>query len=78
MKLSGCKATNLSFAGRVILARSVIQAIPVYAMMTIPIPKSILQDIQRIQRSFIWGHEEGSKKFHMIKWDILTLPRFGG
>ncbi|PNY06182.1 ribonuclease H [Trifolium pratense] len=78
VKLSSWKATNLSFAGRVTLAKSVIQAIPIYTMMTIPIPKSILHDIQRIQRNFIWGHEEGTKKFHMIKWDNLTLPRFGG
>ncbi|MCI23473.1 putative ribonuclease H protein, partial [Trifolium medium] len=33
-KLSGWKTTNLSFAGRVTLAKSVIQAIPIYSMMT--------------------------------------------
>ncbi|MCI30807.1 putative ribonuclease H protein, partial [Trifolium medium] len=37
-KLSGWKATNLSFAGRVTLAKFVVQAIHVYSLMTIPIP----------------------------------------
>lgn len=54
-KLSGWKATQLSFAGRVTLSRAVIQAVPVYSMMTTPIPKSCLDDIQRLQHNFIWG-----------------------
>ncbi|WJX78916.1 hypothetical protein P8452_62093 [Trifolium repens] len=78
LKLSGWKATNLSFAGRVTLAKSVIQAIPIYSMMTTPIPKSILLDIQRLQRNFIWGHDEGQKKMHMIKWDTMLLPKESG
>ncbi|XP_045810188.1 uncharacterized protein LOC123904586 [Trifolium pratense] len=83
LKLSGWKTTNLSFAGRATLTKSVIQAIPIYSMMTTPIPKSVLMDIQRLQRNFIWGHEEGQKKMHMIKWDTLMrdtlkLPKENG
>lgn len=37
-RLSGWKAKHLSFAGRVTLSKSVIQAISVYTMMTTPIP----------------------------------------
>ncbi|GAU48590.1 hypothetical protein TSUD_405800 [Trifolium subterraneum] len=77
-KLSGWKATHLSFAGRVTLAKSVIQAIPVYTMMTIPIPRSILIDIHRVQRNFIWGHEADQRRMHMVGWNKLLLPKSSG
>lgn len=47
-KLSGWKANHLSFAGRVTLSKSVIQAILIYTMMTTPIPQSCLNEIQRL------------------------------
>ncbi|MCH89608.1 putative ribonuclease H protein, partial [Trifolium medium] len=77
-KLSGWKAKQLSFAGRVTLAKSVLEAVPIYPMMTSKIPKSCLEDIQRIQRSFIWGDTEGGRKFHAVSWDKVTTPKWMG
>jgi hypothetical protein len=57
-KLSAWKAKQLSFAGRLTLAKSVLEAVPIYTMMTEKIPKSCLEDIHRIQRNFIWGEYE--------------------
>jgi hypothetical protein len=54
-KLASWKASQLSFAGRVTLAKSVIEAVPIYPMMSSKIPKSCLEDIQKMQRQFIWG-----------------------
>jgi hypothetical protein len=54
-KLSTWKAKQLSFAGRVTLAKSVKEAVPIYPMMSTKIPKSCLEDIQKMQRQFIWG-----------------------
>jgi hypothetical protein len=74
-KLSGWKASHLSFAGRVTLSKSVIQAIPVYSMMTTLIPKSCLAEIQKLQRRFIWGEEENKRKLHSLKWSTLISPK---
>lgn len=74
-KLSGWKANHLSFAGRVTLSKSVIQAIPIYTMMTTLIPKSCLNEIQRLQRNFIWGDLEDKKRMHLVKSDTLILPK---
>lgn len=41
-KLSGWKAKELSFVGRVMLSKAIIQAIPVYPMMTTLIPVGAL------------------------------------
>lgn len=46
-KLMAWKAKQLSFAGRVTLAKSVMEAIPIYPMMTNKIPKACLDDIHR-------------------------------
>jgi hypothetical protein len=75
-KLSAWKASHLSFAGRVTLAKSVIEAVPIYPMMSSSIPKSCLEDIQRIQQSFIWGNTDQKKKFHAIGWDKITVPKW--
>jgi hypothetical protein len=47
-KLSMWKATHLSFAGRVTLAKSVIEAIPIDPMMSTLIPKACLDELQKI------------------------------
>lgn len=54
-KLSNRKARHLSFMGRVTLAKSVIEAIPIYPMMTYYLPKSMILDIHKLQRDFVWG-----------------------
>jgi hypothetical protein len=52
-RLTGWKTKHLSLAGRITLAKSVIQAIPIYPMMTMPIPRTCLNEIEKIQRAFI-------------------------
>jgi hypothetical protein len=74
-KLAGWKAKQLSLAGRITLAKSVIQATPIYPMMSTPLPKSCLQEIEKVQRAFIWGDNEDGRKAHMISWDTITKPK---
>lgn len=77
-QLSGWKSSHLSFVGRVALSKSVIQAILVYSMITTPIPKGCLRDIQTLQRQFVWGDTENKRRVHMVKWDTMTLPKHLG
>ncbi|GAU11214.1 hypothetical protein TSUD_342040 [Trifolium subterraneum] len=78
-KLSKWKAKQLSFAGRVTLSKAVIEAIPIYPMMTTAIPKACLQEIQKIQRAFIWGDDDDGRKYHAVNWEIVTKPKaYGG
>jgi hypothetical protein len=65
-KLSAWKAKHLSYAGRITLSKAVIEAIPLYPMMTTAIPKACLNEIQKIQRAFIWGDANGNKKYHAV------------
>jgi hypothetical protein len=74
-KLSNWKAKQLSFAGRVTLSKSVIEAMPIYPMMTTAIPKACLHEIQKIQRGFIWGEVGNGKKYHAVSWENVTKPK---
>ena len=61
-KLKGWKGQCLSQAGREVLIKAVAQAIPTYAMQCFTIPKSIINGIERMCRSFFWGQKADEKK----------------
>ncbi|KAK2435125.1 hypothetical protein QL285_020204 [Trifolium repens] len=65
----------MSFAGRVTLAKSVLEAIPIYPMMTNIIPKACIDEIHKIQRSFIWGDADQARKCHAVGWEMVTRPK---
>ncbi|KAL8141078.1 hypothetical protein V2J09_007099 [Rumex salicifolius] len=70
---------TLSLAGRVTLARSVLSAIPSYAMSSTRIPNSMCDKLDRVCRSFIWGGYSEVRKLHLVAWEDMCLPkRLGG
>lgn len=66
-KLTPWKGKHLAFTGRVTLAKSVMEAMPIYPMLTNIIPKSCINKIQCLQREFIWGDNNNGKKYHAVK-----------
>lgn len=52
-RLSNWKAKSLSFAGRLTLTKSVIQALPSYIMQSAYIPRHLCDDIDKRCRSFL-------------------------
>lgn len=74
-RLTMWKTSHLSFAGRVTLAKSVLEAILIYNMMSAKIPRTCLDDIQKIQRNFIWGDSDQKRRWHAVAWDVVTLSK---
>lgn len=52
-KLTSWKNNQLSFAGRVTLTKSVLEALPTYAMMSSRIPIKCIKEIHKIRINFI-------------------------
>lgn len=52
-RLSSWKASTLSLAGRVTLAKSVVAALPSYCMQTMLIPKGVCEILDQLQRNFV-------------------------
>ncbi|KAH9722591.1 putative ribonuclease H protein [Citrus sinensis] len=78
MRLTGWNAAHLSFAGRVTLAQSVIQAMPIYAMQTTLLPSSVWNRIDKSCRRFIWDGNSKTPKMSIVGWDKVCLPKNHG
>ncbi|KAK5839052.1 hypothetical protein PVK06_007809 [Gossypium arboreum] len=73
-KLNGWDARRLSLAKRIILAKSVLFAIPIYFMNIAHIFISVCKEIEKIARNFIWESSVSERKLALvILWDCC-LP----
>eukprot|EP00253_Pinus_taeda_P014528 PITA_14528 len=68
----------LNFAGRLVLTKTVLQAIPQYLLSMLLAPKGILQQMRTIQRSFLWNGNGDKKKWALVAWNKLCKPKSMG
>lgn len=70
----------ISRAGREVLLKNVIQAIPTFAMSVFLLPIELSKDIERTMNSFWWGCEgDRVRGIHWKSWERLCVPKkFGG
>jgi len=54
-RLSGWHSRFLSFGGRLILLKSVLTALPVYALFFFKAPSGIISSIESLLNNFFWG-----------------------
>ena len=66
-KLKGWKEKLLSQTGKEVLLKSVIVAMPAYAMNCCRLPKSLYQEICSEMARFWWGKSEGRRKTHWME-----------
>ncbi|KAL5579343.1 hypothetical protein UlMin_011785 [Ulmus minor] len=77
-KVKGWNSSLFSQAGKEILIKAVIQAIPSYAMSCFKLPKRLIKDIHRLIARFWWGSSASQRKLHWAKWDTLCQPKEKG
>lgn len=64
---------NLFLARRIMLAKSVLQALLTYVMQTVILPISVCEELDR--KCFIWGDSEDCRKIHVLGWNHLCQPK---
>ncbi|KAG8375096.1 hypothetical protein BUALT_Bualt10G0064800 [Buddleja alternifolia] len=78
-KLASWKISNLSQAARLVLIKSVAQALPLYHMATYLLPRNLSTNLDRIMMRFWWGAEPDKSPMALKNWDSICLPKdFGG
>lgn len=77
-KLAGWKGHLLSFAGKVVLAQSVLTTILTYIMQNTMLPSRTLEALDRVTKNFIWGSTQDKRKVQMVGWNRVTKPKEGG
>lgn len=73
-KLSGWKRRTLSMARRLVLAKSVIQALPIFLMQYL-MSKSQVATVDQICRCFLWGASKASNRKYYPIGGALFVPR---
>nr|WMB96745.1 hypothetical protein [Solanum melongena] len=68
----------LSMAGRVTLIKSILSALPSYLMQTCYLPDNVVQELDKMIISFLWGEMNGTRKLHELSWDQVCLPKDQG
>lgn len=65
----------MSRAGKEILIKAVVQAIPSYMMSIFKIPNGVIDDIHSMLARFWWGSTTNAKKNHWHSWSSLCRPK---
>ncbi|CAN6559258.1 unnamed protein product [Malus baccata var. baccata] len=74
-KMQGWKQSSLSRAGKEVLIKAVVQAIPAYPMSIFKFPAIVCKELDTLVADFWWGNKDGARKMHWVSKDVLGLPK---
>ncbi|KAJ0589978.1 putative reverse transcriptase zinc-binding domain-containing protein [Helianthus annuus] len=78
-KLSSWKVKVLSMAGRIVLAKAVLGALPNYFLSMFVAPKKVIKVLESIRRDFVWGKKNGKCKMRWVAWKkVVKAKGYGG
>jgi len=69
---------SLNLASRVVLIKSILQAMPLYLFSILAAPKWVLKKLRNIQRDFLWGSSATNRKWALVKWETVCRPKSKG
>ncbi|KAF3438786.1 hypothetical protein FNV43_RR21551 [Rhamnella rubrinervis] len=79
LRLDAWKNCLLSKAGKVVLIKSVIQAVPIYTMSTFKIPITVCKELDKITKRFWWEAKMKSRHYLALKaWKDVCKPKRNG
>jgi hypothetical protein len=74
-RLSEWNSRSLSYGGRLILLKSVLSSLPVYALSFFRAPAGIISSIESILINFFWGGGEDNRKIAWVDWNSICLSK---
>ncbi|KAJ1276687.1 hypothetical protein BS78_05G233700 [Paspalum vaginatum] len=74
-KLPACHGPLMTRSGRLVWIKSVLMAMPVFAMISYKLPAWVREEIDAICRKFLWAGTDGSVRGKcLVSWPIVTRP----
>lgn len=55
-----------------------IASLPTHIMQVIKLPDSILHQIDKLHRNFLWGSSSTKRKLHLVNWNQVCKPLIKG
>ncbi|KAL0014213.1 hypothetical protein SO802_001282 [Lithocarpus litseifolius] len=77
-KLQDWEEKLLSQAGREVLIKAVVQAIPTFTMSCFKLPMGLCDEIEKLIRRFWWGQRGDRRKIHWVRWEEMCKPKSEG
>ncbi|GAU36575.1 hypothetical protein TSUD_362450 [Trifolium subterraneum] len=83
-RINSWRGRALSKAGKEIMIKSVLQAIPSYVMSMFILPTSLIDDIEKMINAFWWrsgtinNNNNNNKGIHWLAWERLACPKARG
>ncbi|XP_042973154.1 uncharacterized protein LOC122304957 [Carya illinoinensis] len=77
-RLDNWRNKFLSKAGKEILIKVVLQALPNYSMSVYLLPKALCSRLHSCFAKFWWGHQDNRTKIHWKSWDFLSSGKAVG
>ncbi|KAL9660120.1 hypothetical protein QQ045_024931 [Rhodiola kirilowii] len=76
-KISSWAKNFLFMSGRATLISSVLGSMSIHTLSILPVPKVVIQGIERLMRNFLWDRG-GSAKHHWVRWEQICMPKDEG
>jgi hypothetical protein len=68
----------MSIAGRSTLISSSLNNAPIYQMSIYLLPKTVIRNLDKIRRKFIWQGGGTKRKYHLVKWTKICKSKRKG
>jgi hypothetical protein len=72
------KVKFLSLAGKEILLKAIVQAIPTYSMSIFLLPTTLYRELNSIMQKFWWGHKANDKRIYWMSWERMGFAKDQG
>ena len=60
--------------GKVTLIKSTLSSLPTYFLSILPIPRKVVNYMEKLQRDFLWNSISGDSKLHLVKYTKVCKP----
>lgn len=65
-------------ANKIVLIKVVLHSMPFYLLSILAAPKWVLKEIKNLQCNFLWVSSGPNRKWALVKWDNVCLPKKAG
>ena len=72
------KGNTMSIAGRVVLINSSLFSTFIYHMSLYLLPKTVINELDKQRKNFIWQGGGQKRKYHLVKWEVICKSKKKG
>ncbi|XP_074300183.1 uncharacterized protein LOC141631406 [Silene latifolia] len=77
-RIHGYGARKFSYAGRLVIVKSVLNSLHSYWASMFVLPKGIIKRIEAVCRNFLWDNSADYRRAPLVGWDTICRPKDEG